>query len=115
MLLFEAKGIICKRKFPSAYEGMVKAVSPKKEADAILAQCDADIVAIRCIEAQQRVADLLNEFWDGIKETDTFSARLVYEMIYGLSIEAKFDADGMVIMEDEANDRDSDKSKSDNS
>lgn len=104
MLLFEAKDIICKRKFPTTYENMVASTTPKEEAEEILRQGDADIMAIRCIEAQQRVADLLNEFWDGIKETDTFSARLVYEMIYGLSIEAKFDADGMVIMEDEAND-----------
>ena len=101
MLLFEAKDIICKRKFSTAYEKMVASTTPKKEAEEILRQGDADIMAIRCIEAQQRVVDLLNEFWDNVKETDVFSAQLVYEMARSFSIEAKFDSEGNLLGEDE--------------
>lgn len=99
MLLFEAAEKIKKRSFPMSYEEMAKARSPKKEAEEILAQADADIMAIRCIEAQIRLSETLNEFWDGIKEEDTFSAQLVYEMLSSARFDAKFDSDGMFDLE----------------
>lgn len=101
MLLFEAHDVIGKRKFPKFYEDTIVAGTPNDEADSILLQANADIMAMRCIEAQQRVADLLNEFWDNVKETDVFSAHLVYEMARSFSIEAKFDSEGNLLGEDE--------------
>lgn len=95
MTLEEASEKVKRRSFPMAYEGMAKSISPNGEAEEILAQANADIMAIRCMEAQKRLQELIKEFWDDIKETDNFSAKLVYELISGIRYDAKFDSDGM--------------------
>lgn len=95
MTLEEASEKVKRRSFPMAYEGMAKSISPNGEAEEILAQANADIMAIRCMEAQKRLQELLKEFGDDIKETDNFSAKLVYELISGIRYDAKFDSDGM--------------------
>lgn len=41
-------------------------------------------IAVKCLDAQQRVCDLLNDFWCDVKDTDTFSANLVYDIISSL-------------------------------
>lgn len=100
MLLFEASEKLKKRSFPSDYEQFAKYCrTPDKEATELLAQADADIMAIRCIEAQIRLSELLNEFWDETKEEDSFSAQLVYEILSGIRFDAKFDSDGMFDLE----------------
>lgn len=58
-------------------------------------------IAVKCIEAQQRLCDMLNDFWIGLKEDDTFTARLTEDMLMGIRYDAKFDDDGMFIREDE--------------
>ena len=95
MTLEEASEKVKRRSFPMAYEGMAKSISPNGEAEEILAQANADIMAIRCIEAQIRLSETLNEFWNETKEEDTFSAQLVYEMLSSARFDAKFDSDGM--------------------
>ena len=95
MTLEEASEKVKRRSFPMAYEGMAKSISPNGEAEEILAQANADIMAIRCMEAQKRLQELIKKFWDDIKETDNFSAKLVYELISGIRYDAKFDSDGM--------------------
>lgn len=99
MTLEEASEKVKRRSFPMAYEGMAKSISPNGEAEEILAQANADIMAIRCMEAQKRLQLLIKEFWDDIKETDNFSAKLVYELISGIRYDAKFDSDGMFDLE----------------
>lgn len=60
---------------------------------------NADIMAIRCIEAQIRLSETLNDFWNETKEEDTFSASLVYEMLSEIRFDAKYDEDGMFDLE----------------
>lgn len=38
-------------------------------------------IASKCIDAQMRLADVLNEFWDDAKPTDSFSGKLVYNIL----------------------------------
>lgn len=99
MLLFEAAEKIKHRKFPTSYENMTKARTPKREAEELLEQVNADSIAIDCIEAQIRLSELLNEFWDSTGENDTYSAKLVYELLSGIRFDAKFDEDGMFDLE----------------
>lgn len=91
MLLSEAEKLIKSRMFPTDYADFGE----------IIKQADADVMALRCIEAQIRLQNLLNDFWDGVKEGDTFSTQLVHELISSCSIEAKFDEDGIYIPEED--------------
>ena len=100
MLLFKAAEKLKRRSFPCDYEQFAShTMTSNEEATELLAQVDADNMAIRCIEAQMRLSELLNEFWDGIKEDDTMSAHLVYELLSGIRFDAKFDEDGVFDLE----------------
>lgn len=67
-------------------------------------QKEALEMAQKALEAQQRLCDILNEFWIGLKEDDTFTARLTEDILMGIRWNAKFDEDGMFVREDEDND-----------
>lgn len=67
-------------------------------------QKEALEMAQKALEAQQRLCDMLNEFWIGLKEDDTFTARLTEDILLGIRWNAKFDEDGMFVREDEDND-----------
>ena len=92
MLLFEAKSEIDKRLSENLKSDFGKHIPEYFEALEL---------ASKCIDAQQRLAHLLNEFWDGLTEADSFSAQLTYDMLRSCSIEAKFDEDGMYLTEEE--------------
>lgn len=119
MTLEEASEKVKRRSFPMAYEGMAKSISPNGEAEEILAQANADIIAIRCMEAQKRLNELLNDLMKTDYENNTYSGNLVVDMLSIIRFDAKFDKDGAFDSEATwkggANDRDSDNSKSDNS
>ena len=44
-------------------------------------------MAVKALEAQQRVCDLLNDFWDDTKPGDSYSAQLVYDIINSLHMD----------------------------
>ena len=85
MLLFEAENLIKSRIMPTNYETY---------GANIIQQCDADIVAIRCIKAQMRLADILNDWWSDIHEEDTLSAQLVYDILTECRFDWRGDNDG---------------------
>lgn len=95
MLLFEAENHIKSRMCPSDYENM-----PGNVID----QMQADVIAMQCINAQIRLAELLNSFFDDLSEEDSFSVDLVYEILSGIRFDAKFDEDGMFIPFEEDDD-----------
>lgn len=105
MRLVDAVEKIKNRKFPTSYENISNAITPKRESEMIIEQADADIMAIRCIEAQIRLSESLNKFWDYSDENDTYSAKLVYEILSGIRFDAKFDEDGMFDLEATENER----------
>lgn len=72
MLLFEAQELINHRIVPRDYE----TYGPE-----IVQQADADLMALRCISAQMRLADILNDWWSDIHEGDTLSTQLVYDLL----------------------------------
>lgn len=88
MLLFEAKNEIDER--IKHYEHSDLRQECKEYAEALR-------IASKSIEAQIRLSELLNEFLDGIKETDNFSTSLCYEMLSTIRFDAKFDEDGIYI------------------
>lgn len=46
---------------------------------------------IKCIEAQASIAYILMTYWDGMKESDTLSARLGYEIIDNFRYDNKWE------------------------
>lgn len=54
-------------------------------------------IASKCIDAQIRLAELLNDFTERELKEDTYSAQLTYEMLSSIRFDAKFDEDGMFI------------------
>lgn len=56
-------------------------------------------IASKCIEAQMRLADTLNDFSEQELDRDTYSARLCYDMLSSIRFDAKFDEDGMFVEE----------------
>lgn len=95
MTLEEASEKVKRRSFPMAYEGMAKSISPNGEAEEILAQANADIMAIRCMEAQKRLQELLNDLMRTNLDNDTYSANLVVNLLSSIRFDAKFDEDGV--------------------
>lgn len=95
MLLFEAKNNI-KNRMVGIYESMIG--NPIK-------QLNADLISIKCIEAQMRLAELLNDIAPDLTseshKNDTYSIQLVYEMLSTIRFDAKFDDDGNLITEEE--------------
>lgn len=90
MLLFEAKAEIEERlKLNDEYKNDIPEYFAALE------------IAVRCIEAQERLADILNDFWADTNEDDMFSAKLTEDMLQGIRYDAKFDDDGMFIREDD--------------
>jgi len=90
MLLFEAKAEIEERlKLNDEYKNDIPEYFEALE------------IAVKCIEAQERLADILNDFWADTNEDDMFSAKLTEDMLQGIRYDAKFDDDGVFIREDE--------------
>lgn len=56
-------------------------------------------IASKCIEAQMRLSDVINEWWDDITEADSLSAMLVYDILKQFMYDAEFDDDGILIEE----------------
>lgn len=76
----------------------------KEKIDNVKKENEALEIASKCIEAQMRLADLLNDLqidlYNEIHEKDMYSIRLVYEMLSSIRFDAKFDEDGMYVDED---------------
>lgn len=72
MLLFEAKNEIDKR---------LEETMQTDYREHIPEYFEALEIASKAIDAQMRLADMLNDFWNDTKELDTFSARLTYELL----------------------------------
>lgn len=92
MLLFEAREKIGSRLAPTHYEqfGVTGAID----------QMEADRIAMKSIDAQMRLADLLNDL-NTMKDTDTFSLKCVLDFLNEIRFDARFDDDGILISEDE--------------
>ena len=101
MLLFEALEKIRHRQFPSDYEQYARTChTANDEATEIIKQAEADLIAIKSIEAQMRLSDLLNDL-NAMKESDMFSLACVLDFLNECRFDARFDDDGMLISEDE--------------
>lgn len=86
MLLFEAKAYIDERlALSDDYKEQIPEYFNSLE------------IASKSIEAQIRLSELLNSFFDDLSEEDSFSVDLVYEILSGIRFDAKFDEDGMFI------------------
>lgn len=69
MLLFEAKSQIDERLQKCDFKELIPDYIEALE------------IVSKCIEAQMRLADVLNDFFADCKETDTFSAKLIYDIL----------------------------------